>query len=90
MVYFYCVLSFKCQWDTKDITYIQRNKDTNCLHEQFCSMVGIKYMECTDTSFVRKASPQIWAQTRKSDEYELLEVREIFKLILLSCRVEFE
>ena len=53
-------------------------------------MAGIKYIECTDTSFVRKASPQIWAQTRKSDEYELLEVREIFKLILLSCRVEFE
>ena len=51
---------------------------------------GYEVYGITDTSFVRKASPQIWAQKRKSDEFELLELREIFKLILLSCGVELE
>ena len=38
-------------------------------------------MECTDTSFVRKASPQMWAQKRKSDELDRRPSKQCKSLI---------
>ena len=53
-------------------------------------MAGIKYMELLILVLSEKRVRKYGLKREKSDEFELLELREIFKLILLSCGVEFE
>ena len=53
-------------------------------------MAGIKCMELLILVLSEKRVRKYGLKREKSDEFELLELREIFKLILLSCGVEFE